>query len=135
MFAALVCAAAAFSPPMQLAPRSVAVQSRAEPLMVAHEVLGRRTALLALAALPLSARADSIEEIAARNAAAAAAAKSPEALAAKEAKEKDGENNTLFADVAIGAILLGATGLSLAPVSENVKRVGDKVRTGKGRKY
>ena len=97
--------------------------------------LGRRAALLGLVALPLTANADAIEEIAARNAEAAAAAKSPEALQAAAEKEEAEQNNALFAGVGIGALILGSSAISMAPVSENVKRVGDKVRTGKGRKY
>ena len=55
--------------------------------VVMSGALGRRAAFLGALALPtLSAHADSIEEIAARNAAAAEAAKSPEVLAAKAAE-------------------------------------------------
>ena len=75
------------------------------------------------------------QDIAKRNAQAALDAKSPEALAAKEAKEKDEEGGAVIASAAITIFLAASTAVSMAPVSENVKRVGQKVKTGKGRKY
>ena len=82
---------------------------------------GRRAALLTLATLPaLAVHADSIEDIAKRNAEAAAAAKSPEALAAKQKAEDDEANGAVLASAAITILLAGSTALSMAPVSENV---------------
>ena len=66
---------------------------------------------------------------------AAAAAKTPEALQAIKDEEAAGENNAVLASAFITILLGGSTALSMAPVSENVKRVGEKVKTGKGRKY
>ena len=131
-----ICAlSVAFTPAPSLGPAvAVRTQPNVAPVMNAA-ALGRRAALLGLVALPLTANADAIEEIAARNAEAAAAAKSPEALQAAAEKEEAEQNNALFAGVGIGALILGSSAISMAPVSENVKRVGDKVRTGKGRKY
>ena len=56
-------------------------------------------------------------------------------MAAKEAKEKDEEGGAVIASAAITILLLASTAVSMAPVSENVKRVGTKIKTGKGRKY
>ena len=80
---------------------------------------GRRAAMLGLAAIPAAAWADSIEEIAARNAAAAEAAKSPEALKKKEEEDKGNENGAVIASAGITLLLAGSTALSMAPVSEN----------------
>lgn len=41
----------------------------------------------------------------------------------------------MIASAAITIFLAASTAVSMAPVSENVKRVGQKVKTGKGRKY
>ena len=76
-----------------------------------------------------------LQDIAAKNAEAAAAAKTPEALQAIKDEEAAGENNAVLASAFITILLGGSTALSMAPVSENVKRVGEKVKTGKGRKY
>ena len=76
-----------------------------------------------------------MQDIAAKNAEAAAAAKTPEALQAIKDEEAAGENNAVLASAFITILLGGSTALSMAPVSENVKRVGEKVKTGKGRKY
>merc|ERR1712194_105137 len=124
---------------MGSAPPLVApVVSRCTPLTMGESAApyGRRAALLAFAVLPaLQVKADSIEEIAARNAALAAAEKSPEALAKKAEAEAANENGQLYAAIGISVLLAGSAAISLAPVSENVKRVGDKVKTGKGRNY
>jgi len=105
---------------------------------------GRRAALLAIAALPaLVAHADDdgldggLAAIVARNKAAAEAARSDEALAAKAKAQEDGQNSQLIAGAAIGALVLAssAASFSASGTTGNVKRVADKVKTGKGRKY
>ena len=132
MFVALLALSSAFAPAPALRP--VAVHRHAGPTMDAA-ALGRRAAVLGIVAAPLAAHADAIADIAAKNAEAAAAAKTPEALQAIKDKEDEQENGQLIASGFITVLLLASTALSLAPVSENVKRVGDKVRTGKGRQY
>ena len=131
-----VCLAlsSAFTPAPPLSASALA-SSRASPTMSAAG-MGRRAALLGLAAIPLQqAKADAIADIAARNAIAAEAEKSPERLAEIAKKEEDDSNGALIAAVGISALIVGSSAISLAPVSENVKRVGKKVRTGQGRKY
>ena len=70
----LLGASAAFSTPPSLAPYTT-VAPRAQPSMMAQSVVGRRAALLAVAALPALGAQASIEEIAARANAAAEASK------------------------------------------------------------
>ena len=136
MHVLLLCASSVgFAPPLHaLAPRSIVHEPHD---VVMSGALGRRAAFIgALTVLPtLRANADSIEEIAKRNAEAAAAAKSPEALAAKEADEKGQENSQVLASTAITLLLVGSTVISFpaSGTTENVKRLGDKVKTGKGR--
>ena len=100
---------------------------------------GRRAALLAVAALPmLAANADdALDAIVAKNKAAAEAARSDEALAKKAKEEEDGANVQLVAGGVIGALVLASSALSFSAsgTTGNVQRVGDKIRTGKGRKY
>ena len=57
---------------------------------------------------------------------------------ALEAKAESAKRRTkIFAVLTFVAtiFLAASTAVSMAPVSENVKRVGQKVKTGKGRKY
>jgi hypothetical protein len=143
MIATTVCALSAFSPSPQLqvaagrpgAVSAVQLQNLAAPAPMMN--LGRRAALAGVLLLPsLQANADSIEEIAARANKKAEEARSPEALKAKEEADKANENNQAVIGLGIGGLLLAATATSLAPVSENVKRVGKKIQTGKNqRKY
>ena len=61
MLAALLCASSVAFSPVALTSRSAVVQTRTEPVMLESAALGRRSAFLALAALPFAAHADSIE--------------------------------------------------------------------------
>jgi hypothetical protein len=137
MLSVFALTAFGLAPSLVANPRGLVHQPRAGAPLAVAAPHGRRAALLgALAAMPaLAARADSIEDIAKRNAEAAEAAKSPEALAKIAEEEKANENSALYASAAISVLLFGSTAISMAPVSENVKRVGKKVRTGVGRKY
>ena len=100
-----------------LQPRTIVREPNA---VVMSGALGHRAAFLGALALPtLSAHADSIEEIAARNAAAAEAAKSSEVLAAKAAEEKAQENGSLYASAFITLLLGGATVISFPASGTN----------------
>ena len=107
------------------APRTIAVMAE-----------GRRAALstigLAALALPLAASADSIEEIAARSNAAAKADSEAKAAAIDAGAEEPDNKSSLTVILAIAA---GGTLASTAFYTENLKRLGEKVTTGKGRKY
>lgn len=94
---------------------------------------GRRAALFTLAALPLRkvVAEDDIAEIAARNAKAAEAERA--SAAAKAAVEPEGDNRLASVGL-VGGILAVGTVASLVPVTENVKRVGKKIQTGKNQR-
>ena len=132
---AVLSFAPAFQPPQLHVSQPPAMRARTVGTVMTAVDRRAVLALAPLAFVPNMAVADSIEEIAKRNAAIAAAEKSPEALEKKKDEEKANENGQLIASLAISALLLGSTALSLAPVQENVKRVGQKVKTGKGRNY
>jgi len=119
------------------APAAAPVQTRrtaASSIVMSEAPQGRRAALstlgLAALTLPLVAHADSIEEIAARSNAKAKA----EAEAKAAAGPIEEPDNSSSAGL-IGAIAVGGTLASTAFYSQNLKRVGEKITTGKGRKY
>lgn len=133
MLAAVVAGAVAFSPVAQI-PSVAPVRPAMSSVVMSAPAYGRRAALLAaLAAVP-AANAD-IADIAAKNAELAAAARTPEALAAKKAEEDAQEGSQLAISLGIGGLLLASTAFSFqgSGTTENVKRLGDKVKTGKGR--
>lgn len=136
MICSLVLAASAFAPSPMLPVHSPTVHM-STPVAMSAAGLGRRAAFLGLAALPLAAHADAIADIAARNAAAAEAAKTPEALAAIKQKDDDQENGQVVASAGITLFLAAATLLSFpaSGTDQNVKRLAKKVATGKGRNY
>lgn len=89
MLVALLRTSMAFAPPLAMLTPHAPVPV-VEPQPVTMSALSRRAAFVAItgtALTPVRVHAESIEEIAARNAAAAEAAKPPEALAAKEEKK------------------------------------------------
>ena len=109
---AFIVAAAAFAP-LHPAALPTNVQSRGSPAVMGMS--GRRAALLsgaALAATTLPAWADSIEDIAARNAAKAEEARVKAAsTATKTAEEEEAEKSKSF--TLIGGVLVGSVALSV----------------------
>ena len=95
---------------------------------------GRRAALatfgLAALAFPHTASADSIEDIAARSNAAAKAEAAKKQAALEAGVEEPKASYTPIIAIAGGGVLA-----STYFYSQNLKRLGEKVITGKGRKY
>lgn len=111
-----------------------AVQSRGATPRTIVMVKGRRAALatfgLAALAFPLTASADSIEDIAARSNAAAKAEAAKKQAAFEAGVEEPKASYTPIIAIAGGGVLA-----STYFYSQNLKRLGEKVITGKGRKY
>ena len=84
------------------------------------------TAATAAAAIAVPAFADSIEDIAARNAAAAEAARN----AAPEKTDEELEAEKGNSKALIGAALVGSVGLSVPFYWKNIARLATKVGTG-----
>ena len=110
------------------------VQSRGAAPRTIVMVEGRRAALatfgLAALAFPHTASADSIEDIAARSNAAAKAEAAKKQAALEAGVEEPKASYTPIIAIAGGGVLA-----STYFYSQNLKRLGEKVITGKGRKY
>ena len=126
MLAACIVSATAFAPQPVLLPSSPVVSRGPEPVMLS----GRRAAILtgaaALSATTMPVFADSVADIAARNAAAAEAEREAKANAkpVDTEAEKSGAINT------VGAVLVGSVALSVPFYYKNIARLFTKITSG-----
>ena len=130
IYTGLCLAAAAFTSPTTMMPHTPAAVRTTTPAMAFD---GRRAFVAGVAAAAAStavpAFADSISDIAARNAKAA-----EEAAAAAAAKEAAGPEEKGNPALLVGGIVVGGTVASTAFYTKNLERLGKKIVTGKNQR-